>query len=70
LGALPAVLAYAVAYAYGKSPTQKQFELHLLKLLSGVTWGAISGGSNAKDFGNKARDFYNPSTHSINHIRP
>jgi len=31
-----AALAYAVACAYGKFPTQKEFELHLLDLLSGV----------------------------------
>jgi len=103
-----AALAYAVACAYGKFPTQKQFELHLLKLLSGVditqvrseqingmagtvrdemvekaasalakkiapnlvssvpgvgtaigvTIGAITGASDAKDFGNKAKDYY------------
>jgi len=103
-----AALAYAVACAYGKFPTQKQFELHLLKLLSGVditqvrsdqingmagtvrdemvvkaasalvvniapklasgvplvgtaigiTIGAITGSSDAKALGNKARDLY------------
>jgi len=105
-----AALAYAVACAYGKFPTQREFELDLLELLSGGTRsqarseqikgmagmvrdefiekasiqiakkiapnlisiipgagtaigavvGAVTGGSEANTFGNKARDYYKP----------
>jgi len=103
-----ATLAYSIALIWGLKPTQKEFEYHLLELLSGVTLsgankdalkgaagvvrdeamekaaiaitksvaphllssipgvgkaisvvvGAVSGGSDAKKFGNMAKEYY------------